>query len=74
MQHIKPRPILLLGGADLWTNLIKWIEGGPLKMGLLSQSDVDNLIVCSSIDDVIRHLEPEIKSFKAKINQGKSNT
>ncbi len=60
--HIKPRPIILLG--DMWPGLLEWTEKEPLAKGLMSESDMSNITVAQSVDEVIEHLKPQIDAFK----------
>lgn len=68
VKHIKPRPILLMGGDKMWPELLKWITSWPLQMNLVSSSDMEHVTFCNSISDVLNRLEPEIKSFHKKEN------
>ena len=69
--HIKPRPTLLLGGGQMWDELITWINNWPLKMELMSPKDMDHLTICSSIEQVISKLEPEVKRFRKSSTKSK---
>ncbi len=63
VQHITPRPIILMGGEKMWPELLDWLHKWPLKMGLMAESDFNNISFCKTIEDVIAVLEPEIKRF-----------
>ncbi|MFK7823149.1 MAG: LOG family protein [Oligoflexales bacterium] len=69
--HIKPRPTLLLGGGKMWDELITWINNWPLKMDLMSPNDMNHLTICSSIEQVISKLEPEVKRFRKVSSKSK---
>ena len=62
--HIIPRPIILMGGERMWHELLDWIKKWPLAMKLMNESDIDNLIICASPDDVILCLKPDIEKFR----------
>jgi uncharacterized protein (TIGR00730 family) len=64
-EHMKPRPILLLGQNTMWVDLMDWMKKWPLQRGLMSASDFDHITLCSSIEDVIANLEPTRKEFYA---------
>jgi len=66
VAHIVPRPILLLGGEEMWSDLMKWINRWPLKMELMSPKDLDNITICKSVDDVLNLLIPSIDDFRTK--------
>ena len=69
--HIKPRPTILLGGGQMWDELINWINNWPLKMELMSPNDMNHLTICSSIEQVISKLEPEVKRFRKESSKSK---
>jgi len=64
VEHIKPRPFLLLADDDIWGAFLKWLEDWPLKQQLMSQSDFEKIKVVKSVDDVIKHLESDITRFR----------
>ena len=64
--HIKPRPIILMGGESMWPELLDWIHKWPLKMELMSQEDLQHVTFCSTVNDVVKSLEPKIKDFRQK--------
>lgn len=72
VEHIKPRPILLLGGGKMWQDLLAWLRKWPLAMNLLAEKDMRHLILCNNIDEIVKHIEPEIAAFKA--NQSREPT
>jgi uncharacterized protein (TIGR00730 family) len=63
--HITPRPFLLLG-KDMWQGLFTWLKDMPLKLTLMDQKDLDCLVLVDSVEEVIAHLEPQIKAFQTQ--------
>ena len=63
VQHIKPRPIILLGEDKMWDELLLWLENRPIKSNLISKDDLKCLNLCKSVDSAILHLEPSIEIF-----------
>jgi len=61
VDHITPRPIILLG--DMWGGLVNWMKAEPLRRKLINESDFDNIETVENINDVITILEPHIKKF-----------
>ena len=72
VKHIKPRPILLLEADGMWEKFLRWVKDNPLKQGLLGSGDLNYLILCNSVSDIISHLEPEVEKFYKK-NKAKSH-
>ena len=66
VKHIKPRPIILLEEGNMWKDFIAWVKKEPLSKGLLGDDDINNLVLCETVEDVVKHLEPEIKKFYKK--------
>lgn len=66
VNHIKPRPFLLLAVDDTWTTFMDWLKEHPLKEHLMSQSDMDAVKVVSSVKEVLAVLEPDIVRFRAE--------
>lgn len=64
VDHIKPRPLLLLAEDDFWTTFLQWIEQWPLKRQLISAKDLASLQVVKTVDDVITVLAGEIEKFR----------
>ena len=64
VDHIKPRPLLLLAEDDFWTTFLQWIEQWPLKRQLISAKDLASLQVFKTVDDVITVLAGEIEKFR----------
>jgi len=73
VKHITARPILLLGGEEMWPELIAWLKKWPLKMGLVENDDFKNILFCRTTQDVISTLEPELVRFNEQNlrNRGK---
>ena len=68
VEHIKKRPILLLGNDKMWDELVDWIKKWPMSSGLLSEADLSCLKLCTTVEDVTSFLEPEIKKFYEQKN------
>jgi uncharacterized protein (TIGR00730 family) len=63
VEHIKKRPIILLGGEGMWVEFLDWMSKWPVKMNLISKGDLKYLSLCKTVDSAIERLEPEIKRF-----------
>ena len=61
VDHITPRPIILLG--EMWGGLVNWMKAEPLRLNLINESDFDNIETVENINDVITILEPHIEKF-----------
>ena len=61
VDHITPRPIILLG--NMWGGLVNWMKAEPLRRKLINESDFDNIETVENINDVITILEPHIEKF-----------
>lgn len=66
VDHIKPRPLILLGKA-FWTPFLVWFEKWPLKQELMSKKDFSQVKIVDSVDEVIKLLRPEINKFRKNI-------
>ncbi|MBC62460.1 MAG: hypothetical protein CMP11_08380 [Zetaproteobacteria bacterium] len=66
VNHMQKRPVFLVGGDKMWPELIDWFKKWPLKQKLISPEDLDSLIICEDIQDVIKKLEPDIQKFYQK--------
>ena len=64
--HIASRPILMLGGKEMWKELLDWLHKWPLKMELMSPKDMDNIIYCKDVESVLNHLQPLIDEFRSR--------
>lgn len=63
VKHIKRMPILLLGAGPMWEELLEWLAKWPVSMKLMSEEDLGHLVHCSSVEEALCHLEPEIVRF-----------
>ena len=61
VKHISERPIILLG--DMWEGLLQWLTEQPLKSELLDPTDMNQLILAHSVEEVMNHLAPAIDDF-----------
>ena len=48
-------PVILVG-TDYWEELLDWIRGEALPSGMVSESDLELLIVTDDLDAVVAHL------------------
>jgi uncharacterized protein (TIGR00730 family) len=48
-------PVILVG-TDYWEELLDWIRGEALASGMVSESDLELLIVTDDLDAVVAHL------------------
>jgi uncharacterized protein (TIGR00730 family) len=48
-------PVILVG-TDYWEELLAWIRGEALASGMVSESDLELLIVTDDLDAVVAHL------------------
>lgn len=62
VHHICKIPIIMLG--PMWKGLLRWVERGPLKDGLLKRSDLESIIVVKNADQAIKILRHAHKMFK----------
>jgi uncharacterized protein (TIGR00730 family) len=75
VNHIKPRPFILLGGS-IFEGLMKWMEEEPVKLKLMSHDDLRMIKIVDTVDEVVKVLEPHIEIFrklhaKTKLQSGK---
>jgi len=66
VNHIKPRPLILLSADDTWTTFLTWLRDHPLKDALMAERDFGMLQVVHSVDAVLRLLEPDIRRFRVE--------
>lgn len=66
VEHIKPRPIILLGSYEMWQELIQWMEKWPLKQSLMSAKDFNVIKCVNSVKEVLDILEPHFKEFEIR--------
>lgn len=71
VNHIKPRPLILLAVDETWTSFIDWLKEYPLANKLMSQSDFDLITVASSVEQVIKALEPDVQRFRRENKGGR---
>jgi hypothetical protein len=71
VKHIKPRPILLMGGGGMWPELLEWLKAWPLQMNLISPPDMEHVIFCHTIEDILTQLEPDMELFKQEREKGR---
>ncbi len=64
VNHIKPRPIILLGRDDMWKDLLAWLEKWPVMQELMSRRDFDLLVNFNTAEEVVAYLKPEIEKFR----------
>jgi uncharacterized protein (TIGR00730 family) len=64
VNHIKPRPIILLGKDDMWKDLLAWLEKWPVKQELMSVGDFSLLVNLNKAEEVVAYLKPEIEKFR----------
>lgn len=62
VQHICPLPIILVG--RMWEPLIKWFKKYPLKHGLISPKDMNNIYVARSNKKAIEIINKTYKVFE----------
>ena len=63
VNHIKPRPIILLGDNKMWEDLLVWIKNWTLDSNLISEQDLNHLKFSNSIDSALSYIDPSIKKF-----------
>lgn len=64
VDHIKPRPLLLLAEDQFWETFLKWLADWPLARQLMSTNDFAKLQLVHSVDEVMKILEGEISKFR----------
>jgi uncharacterized protein (TIGR00730 family) len=64
VEHIKSRPIVLLGDDEMWSEMLGWLEKWVVGLELMSRSDFERLVLCHSVSEVMAFLEPHIVNFK----------
>ena len=63
VNHIKPRPFILLGQA-MFDPLIKYMEEVPAAVNLMNRDDLKMIKIVDTVEDVVRVLEPHIAHFR----------
>ncbi len=71
-HKIKPFPVLLFN-REYWTGFLDWLRNTTLARGFISEEDLNLLIVCDEIDEVVDTVQKwyqkqEIVGRKALIN------
>jgi len=64
VRHIKTIPLILVG--KMWEELMKWVKKYPLKKGLISKKDLDNIHIAKDNKAAIRIILKTYKDFKPK--------
>ncbi|MEZ4741784.1 MAG: LOG family protein [Bdellovibrionota bacterium] len=64
VDHIKPRPIILLGGDGMWPDLLKWLDNWTVANKLMSRDDFNLLVNLETAEDVVNYLKPNIEEFR----------
>ncbi len=62
VEKVYDIPIILLG--DQWPPLIEWIRKGPLKNGLLSETDLDALYLVKDAKEAFKIIKTTHETFK----------
>lgn len=63
VKHICPIPIILLG--DMWEKLIDWVKKYPLKNGLISPGDMDQIKIAKNNKQAIAFILEHYHDVKA---------
>ncbi len=64
VQHIKPIPIILVG--KMWEELVKWIKKYPLKKGLISKKDLNNIHIAKDNKAAMKIILETHKKFSTQ--------
>ena len=51
-HKIKPFPVVLFG-SEYWRGFLDWLSNTALDKGFVSAGDLDLLIVCDQVDEVV---------------------
>jgi predicted Rossmann-fold nucleotide-binding protein len=70
VNHIKPRPLVLLADDDSWLYLMDWLRKYPVTNKLMSDRDFSMLKLAHSVEEVVRLLEVDIKRFRSEHKEG----
>ncbi len=73
VEHIKPRPFLLLASDEMWNAFLEFLKAWPLKQSLMSQTDFDRIKVVRSVEEAQQVLIPDIQRFRAQNVVAKAN-
>lgn len=52
-HKMKPFPVILYGSA-YWKGLLDWFRSAMLKEGYISEVDLELVVVCDTVDDVVK--------------------
>jgi len=71
-HKIKPFPVILFQ-SEYWQGLLDWLRGSTLAHGFISEEDLNLLVVCDEINEVVDtvqnwHQKHEVVGRKALIN------
>ncbi len=67
VKHLPARPIVLMD-RDYWSGLIDWMKEVPLKRGLISSHDFDNISVVDSPEDVFEIISKHHREYLKQLN------
>ena len=70
VNHIKPRPLVLLADDESWLQLMEWLRTFPLANKLMSDRDFSMLKLAHSVDEVVKILEVDINRFRTENKDG----
>lgn len=69
VQHIKPRPFILLGESGMWQALIDFMKEWPLKEKLMSASDIESITICHTVEEALSALRIDMDKFRKEQEQ-----
>lgn len=76
VKHMPPIPIILIG--KMWEHFIEWIKKYPIKKGLISKSELNNIFVAKNNKEAMKIIlrayeifEKEGKSYRKNIQNYK---
>ena len=64
VRDVDDVPIILIG--DMWPELVDWVRRWPLRRRLLSQADLDHLLLVRDIPEAMRIIEAAYDAYKRK--------
>ena len=62
IKHICPIPMILVG--KMWEELITWVKKYPLKEGLISKKDLDQIYFAKNNKDAMKIIQNTYNIFK----------
>ena len=62
VKHVRPIPIIMVG--EMWEDIYKWIQKHPVKTGLISAHDTDNLYIAKDNQEILSIILKHHKLFK----------